>query len=150
MLERAMPNVRKRHGTASEHQVVGQLIDAGLDVYQTVVDDQGIDAVLRVEKRPSKRVRYFDLQIKSSRTWSGIRGHIAALGKGANTVLILFNSSTHECLWFDSEGISKHFPGTGFDWGDIFLDKARVERFKKEHRYDLEALRRRLETINLE
>ena len=85
-----MPNVRKRQGTASEHQVVGQLIDAGIDVYQTVVDDQGIDAVLRVETGPKNVVRYFDLQIKSSRTWNGVRGRISALGQRANTVLIIF------------------------------------------------------------
>jgi len=141
-----MPNIRKRQGTASEHQVVGQLIDAGIDVYQTVVDDQGIDAVLRVETGPKNVVRYFDLQIKSSRTWSGVRGRISALGKRDNTVLILFNSSTHECLWFDAAGIAKHFPGTGYEWGDVFLDKARVAAFKAEDRDDLEKLRKNLET----
>jgi hypothetical protein len=69
-----MANPRKRHGTASEHQVMGQLIDAGIDVYQTVVDDQGIDAIVRVARVPSGDVQYFDLQIKSSRTWNGVRG----------------------------------------------------------------------------
>lgn len=140
-----MPNIRKRQGSASEHQVVGQLLDAGFDVYQTIVDDQGIDAVLRVPTRAGA-IRYFDLQTKSSRTWNGIRGKIAALGKRENTVLILFNSSRHECLWFDAQGIAKHFPGTGGDWGDVFLDKARVSAFMAEGRGDSRKLLRRLES----
>jgi len=139
-----MPNIRKRHGTASEHQVVGQLLDAGVDVYQTIVDDQGIDAVLRVETGRGE-IRYFDLQIKSSRSWNGVRGKIAALGKRENAVLILFNSSTHESLWFDAEGITKQFPaGTRHDWGDVFLDKGRVTVFKAEGRDDLSKLLVRL------
>lgn len=138
-----MPNARKRQGTASEHQVVGQLLDAGFDVYQTIVDDQGIDAVLRVPT-PSGLVRYFDLQTKSSRTWSGIRGKIATLGQRTNTVLILFNSSLHESLWFDSKDIAKNFPGTGGDWGDVFLGKVQVEAFRAEGRSDLTGLLRRL------
>lgn len=139
-----MPNVRKRQGTASEHQVVGQLLNAGFDVYQTIVDDQGIDAVLRVETRLGT-VRYFDLQTKSSRTWSGIRGKIAALGRRENTVLVLFNSSTHACLWFDAEGITKHFPRLRGGWGDVFLNKARVNAFMTEGRNDLNKLLHRLE-----
>lgn len=139
-----MPNIRKRQGTASEHQVVGQLLDAGFDVYQTIVDDQGIDAVLRVRTR-SGAIRYFDLQTKSARTWNGIRGKISSLGKRDNTVLILFNSSTHQCLWFDARGIAEHFPRNGGDWGDVFLDKARVKAFEIEGRSDLDTLRRRLE-----
>jgi hypothetical protein len=135
-----MANARKRHGTASEYQVFGQLLDAGLDVYSTMVDDQGIDAVLRVET-PRGHVGYFDLQIKSARSWNGIRGRISSLGKRSNAVLILFNSSSHECLWFDAEGIAKNFPGTGSTWGDVFLDKPRVEAFYREGRSDLTHLR---------
>jgi len=139
-----VPNVRKRHGTASELQVIGQLLDAGIDVYQTVVDDQGIDAVLRVPGRGGE-VRYFDLQTKSSRTWSGIRGKVSALGTRTNTVLILFNSSTHECLWFDADAVANEFSGTG-RWGGIFLRKDRLTRFRREGRDKLDALLRHLET----
>lgn len=139
-----MPNVRKRHGTASELQVIGQLLDAGIDVYQTVVDDQGIDAVLRVPRRGGE-VLYFDLQTKSSRSWSGIRGKVSALGTRDNTVLILFNSSTHECLWFDARAIANEFSGSG-RWGGIFLRNDRLTRFRREGRDKLDALRSHLET----
>jgi len=141
-----MPNTRKRQGTASEHQVIGQLIDAGIDVYQTVVDDQGIDAVLRIDSG-SDKAQYFDLQIKSSRTWSGIRGRISALGKRENTVLILFNSTEHQCLWFVAGEIEKEFPKTDLEFGDVFLKKDRVDEFLRESRGRLEKLRERLEEL---
>jgi hypothetical protein len=139
-----MPNIRKRRGTASEHQVVGQLLDAGIDVYQTIVDDQGIDAVLRVQT--GKTLRYFDLQIKSARTWNGIRGKISALGTRDGTVLILFNSSSHECLWFDAEAIAEHFADQRKRWGDVFLTAERVAEFRAQGRGDLAKLLERLRT----
>jgi hypothetical protein len=141
-----MTNIRKRRGVASEYQVFGQLLDAGLDVYATAVDDQGIDAVLRVESGDGA-VGYFDVQMKSARSWNGIRGKISSLGGRKNTVLILFNSRSHECLWLDAAAISEHFPGTGSQWGDVFLDKRHVEELRDEGRGELDGLARRLSEL---
>ena len=138
-----MPNTRSRRGKAAELQVVALLTDAGLDCYLTVVDDQGIDAVIRIEKRDGPH--YFDVQVKSGRAWSGIRGSIAALGKRKNAILILFNSGLRELLWLDAKAISRRFPARGSLWGDVFLNKQLVTELWDEGRNDLNRLRENLE-----
>ena len=66
-----MANLKSRRGKASELQVIGEMLDAGLDCYLTLVDDQAIDAVLRVQLSEHS-AKYFDIQIKSGRTWAAI------------------------------------------------------------------------------
>lgn len=138
-----MPNRRSRQGKAAELQVVGLLTDAGLDCYLTVVDDQGIDAIIRVEA--AEAPRYFDVQIKSAKSWSAIRGSIAALGTRKNAILVLFNSSTHEMLWLDSKAIATRFPSTGSTWGDVFLNNKSVAELKAEGRGDVIKLQEALD-----
>ncbi|MFE8597328.1 hypothetical protein [Archangium violaceum] len=138
-----MANRRSRQGKAAELQVVGLLTDAGLDCYLTVVDDQGIDAVIRVDTAGAPR--YFDVQVKSARSWAAIRGSIAALGKRKNAVLVLFNSTSREVLWLDSAAISSRFSATGSTWGDVFLTAAMVQKFRDQGRADLSRLREHLE-----
>ena len=41
------------------------LLGAGFDVYETVADDQGIDGIIRIEKRG--KVKYYDFQSKGSK-----------------------------------------------------------------------------------
>jgi len=53
------------HDTASfgkrqEYSVVAQLLRRGFDVYMTLVDDKGIDCIVRLDER-----RYVDVQIKA-------------------------------------------------------------------------------------
>lgn len=50
-------------GKRQEYVVIGELLRLGLDVYQTLVDDQGIDCVIRQEKNGD--LRYLDVQIKA-------------------------------------------------------------------------------------
>jgi hypothetical protein len=138
-----MPNQRSRQGKAAELQVVGLLTDASLDCYLTVVDDQGIDVVIRIDRPDSPR--YFDVQVKSGRNWQAIRGSISALGKRKNALLILFNSSERELLWLDSAAISRRFPATGSSWGDVFLNAPLVQELRDEGRDNLMRLREYLE-----
>ena len=49
----------KRH----EFLAIAELLDRGYDVYQTLVDDQGIDCVLRREI--NEEPKYIDIQIKA-------------------------------------------------------------------------------------
>jgi hypothetical protein len=86
---------------ASELQVVGQMLDAGLDCYMTLVDDQAIDAVLRVPAG-ARGARYYDVQIKSGRTWSAIRGRVSSLGARANAILVLHNLS----FWLEADAVA--------------------------------------------
>lgn len=124
-----MPNLKSRRGKASELQVVGQMLDAGLDCYMTLVDDQAIDAILRIStgKRAAK---YFDVQIKSGRTWSAIRGKVSILGARKNAILVLNNSASGESFWLEAQTVRKLFPATGFDWGDVFIKKAILAKLK--------------------
>ncbi len=56
-------------GKRQEYSVIAELLKRGFDVYSTLVDDQGIDCILRLSP-----TRYLDIQIKArSRTakqWS--------------------------------------------------------------------------------
>ena len=47
-------------GKRREYIVVAQLLRRGFDVYMTLVDDQGIDCVVRLDE-----LRYVDIQIKA-------------------------------------------------------------------------------------
>lgn len=121
-----MPKQTVRPGKAAEHIVMGYLLAEGIDVYQTLADDQGIDAIIRVKGK--KQITYWDLQIKSSQSWSGIRAQISSTSR--NYILVLFNSSARECLWFGPNHLKKYFTkNTSSDWGDIFLRKDDVTNF---------------------
>lgn len=47
-------------GKRQEYVVVAELLKRGYDVYMTLVDDQGIDCVIRIDDRT-----YIDIQIKA-------------------------------------------------------------------------------------
>lgn len=138
-----MANLRSRSGRAAELAVLGEALAAGLDCYLPLVDDQAIDAILRVQGE-GQLPRYFDLQIKSSRAWSGIRGAVAALARRPTAILVLVNSSSGDSFWLDARAISRFFPERAHvtKWGDIFLNKATLSILQSSYR--LEHIRRRL------
>lgn len=84
---------KMRNGKAYEHTVVGILTLADFDVYMPVVDDQGIDGILRV--RGQAAVRYFDFQVKGSRDWK-VRCWTEHLPIGG--VLFVYCDKTKELL----------------------------------------------------
>jgi hypothetical protein len=47
-------------GKRQEYIVVAELLKRGFDVYMTLVDDQGIDCIIRLDNK-----RYLDIQIKA-------------------------------------------------------------------------------------
>lgn len=47
-------------GKRQEYSVVARLLQEGLDVYMTLVDDQGIDCIIRKNSK-----KYYDIQIKA-------------------------------------------------------------------------------------
>jgi len=47
-------------GKRQEYVVVAELLKRGFDVYMTLVDDQGIDCVIRIDDQT-----YIDFQIKA-------------------------------------------------------------------------------------
>lgn len=50
-------------GKRQEYVVIAELLRRGFDVYQTLVDDQGIDCIIRLDDQGG--LRYIDLQIKA-------------------------------------------------------------------------------------
>jgi len=58
-------------GKRQEYAVIAELLRRGFDVYQTLVDDKGIDCVLRVEA--ASGLRYVDVQIKARSRDAGMK-----------------------------------------------------------------------------
>ncbi|GAA0894125.1 hypothetical protein GCM10009122_38050 [Fulvivirga kasyanovii] len=48
------------YGKRQEYKAIAKLLELGFDVYSTLVDDKGIDCVIRINNR-----RYLDIQIKA-------------------------------------------------------------------------------------
>lgn len=49
-------------GKRQEYAVIAELLRRGYDVYQTFVDDKGIDCIVRLN---SREPRYIDIQVKA-------------------------------------------------------------------------------------
>jgi len=47
-------------GKRQEYTVIAELLRRGFDVYATLVDDQGIDCIIRLNEK-----KYIDIQIKA-------------------------------------------------------------------------------------
>ena len=123
---------RLRPGKAYEHTIFGLLTVEGFDVYHPIVDDQAIDGIIRVRGEGAELPRYFELQVKGSKTWGGIRCKVQKLTKQG--VLILYCAAEREILWFLYEELATLFPARNPDWGDIFLNKENVAKYKLEGR----------------
>jgi len=137
---------RFRQGKAYEHTVVGLLTLEGFDVYYPVVDDQGIDGVIRVPSNVDGLPHYFELQIKGSHSWDKIRCKTGRLKRAG--ILVLYCAKERAILWFLYEELADLFPHASPEWGDIFLKPKQVEQFKLEGRGNLAELRKRIGISN--
>ena len=133
---------RMRCGKGYELAVFGLLTLADFDVYAPLVDDQGIDGIIRIEGENASH--YFELQVKGGKTWSSIRCDTAALR--TNSVLILFCDKTKEVFWFLRDEAVACFPEVASEWGNVFLKADQVRQYKDEGRCDLGRLLHALET----
>ena len=134
---------KMRCGKGYELTVMGLLTLADFDVYAPLVDDQGIDGIVRVSNEIGSR--YFDLQVKGSKNWGGIRCKVSGLPRDG--LLILFCDGSKDVLWFFQQECVTLFPPQNPQWGDIFLTAEQVRKFKAEGRSDLSRLRERLEAL---
>lgn len=64
-------------GKRQEYTVIAELLRRGFDVYQTLVDDQGIDCIIRLEK--GDQVKYLEIQIKARSKQAEQPGHFGPL-----------------------------------------------------------------------
>lgn len=116
--------IGKRH----EFMVWARLLKEGLDIYPSLVDDKGIDAIVGHESR------YFEVQVKSAANWTGQRGFkLQTLQKFPHRVFIVSNHSTGEIRFFTSCDILNE-PAwadkiTWEKWSQIPLSKTLLEKY---------------------
>lgn len=132
-----------RSGKGYELTVVGMLVGEGFDVYIPTVDDQGIDAIIRLPVK-SASFKHHEVQIKGSRTWSGIRCKTGSLFP--SSILILYCAAERRILWLLFDDVQNHFPTDGAvhgeTWGNVFLNAAKVRELTQNGHDDITKLRR--------
>jgi len=88
-------------GKRQEYQAIADLLKKGYDVYQTLVDDQGIDYILR--KEIDDKPIYLDIQIKArskeskpkhAARWAGMK-----IPNPRNNYLFIFYSEPLSSYW---------------------------------------------------
>lgn len=87
-------------GKRNEFRVWAKLIDAGFDVYPSLVDDKGIDGLVGFNGK------YFEVQIKSGMNWVNQRGiGTAALSVNPDRVFIIYNYALEQIRYFTANQI---------------------------------------------
>lgn len=85
-------------GKRQEYVAVAELLKRGFDVYMTLVDDQQIDCVVRLDE---EQPRYIDVQIKARSKSAKNPGTFAAMTirKPRQNLFFLFYSELADCYW---------------------------------------------------
>jgi hypothetical protein len=93
------------YGKRQEYRAIAELLRRGFDVYLTLVDDQGIDCVIRINES-----RYLDVQIKARSTaakekdWGYFPRLFVPSGR-TNLFYILYSEGVNAYWVFSSEDI---------------------------------------------
>ncbi len=100
------------YGKRQEYVTIAELLKRGFDVYQTLVDDQQIDCVIRLQE--GNRLTYLDIQIKARSpqakpeswgTWPSLK----LLEPRENFFFIFYSEPMEESYWIiPSLEIVKH------------------------------------------
>ena len=73
-------------GKRNEFSVWAKLLENGIDVYPSLVDDKGIDGLAGFNGR------YFEVQIKSGQSWNTPRGFsFKTCSKNPKRIFIIYN-----------------------------------------------------------
>ena len=126
-------NKKMRGGKSSELIVAGELIRRGLDVYTPSVDDQDIDMIIRVEG--DKGIRFYELQIKSSKGYNRIIGVKPTDKKKGKYFLILHyrhDKKEDEFFYLTQQQVTKYLM-TDSSWGDLIFNKSEREELKHQN-----------------
>lgn len=82
-------------GKRQEYSAVAELLKRGFDVYMTLVDDQGIDCIVRLDSD-----RYVDIQIKArSRTAKNWNLFAAMTFEPRENLFFIFYTEANETYW---------------------------------------------------
>lgn len=115
-------------GKRNEFLVWAKLIEAGFDVYPSLVDDKGIDGVIGVNGK------YFEIQIKSGANWVNQRGFKKeVLEANPTRIYLVYNYTINEFRYFTAQQILEEvFWSHSISWklSQINLNKAMLEKYK--------------------
>jgi len=76
------------------------MLKAGFDVYPSLVDDKGIDAVI------GYKGTYFEVQVKSAGSWTGQRGFdFRILQKNTKRIFVVVNHAIDDIRYFTAYDI---------------------------------------------
>lgn len=124
-------NKRLRGGKSSELIVAGWLLRHGLDVYQPLVDDQGVDLVVRQERAGGPE--FYDIQVKSVNGYNRIVG-IRNISRHTERYIVVIHyrhdkaNKEDEILFLTKKQVEQHTP-KGTEWGDLIINKAEREHY---------------------
>ena len=122
-------------GKRQEYSVVAELLKRGFDVYMTLVDDQGIDCIIRLNSE-----RYLDIQIKARSKEVKQWNFFAALSfEPRNNYYFIFYTEKNNTFWVIPSndvvelGIKNK---TGRNAGKISLSLPRTEEGDKAEKFE--------------
>jgi len=122
-------------GKRQEYAVIAELLKRGFDVYMTLVDDQGIDWIIRINKN-----RYLDIQIKArskyARDWNSFAGMPL---KPRSNYFFIFYTEMNQTFWImPSKDVrrlgSKNVSGKNIGTTSLYLPKS--EKSKKAEAFN--------------
>jgi hypothetical protein len=116
-------NDRIRNGKSSELRIASDLLRHGLDVYLPIVDDRGIDMIIR---HPGVHgVQHYDVQVKSVSGYNRIVGLKNIEAKDNNYILVIHYRHTtkqDEFLYLLRKQVLKYHKSE-YTWGDLIFNK---------------------------
>jgi hypothetical protein len=121
-------------GKRQEYSVVAQLLRRGFDVYMTLVDDQGIDCVVRLDER-----RYLDIQIKARSCDAKQWNFFAAMSfTPRRNLYFIFYTERNDSYWvIPSQEVAKLgvYNKTGKNAGKVSLALPKTDQGIKPGRF---------------
>ncbi len=128
------------YGKRQEYIAVAKLLEKGFDVYMTLVDDQGIDCVIRIDDKKGS-LRYLDIQIKA-RSKDAKQGHTfaAMTFEPRENLFFIFFTECNGLYWvIPSVELAKlcHQNKTGANEGKRHLTLPKLSVGTKSDKFDI-------------
>ena len=122
-------------GKRQEYVVVAELLKRGYDVYMTLVDDQGIDCIIRINSN-----RYLDVQIKARSKEAKYWNFFAAMTfKPRKNYFFIFYTEKNNCFWTIPSQKLKYLcvqNVSGKNIGKMALSLPKLETGEKAERFE--------------
>lgn len=120
-------------GKRQEYIIIAELLKRGFDVYMTLVDDQGIDCIIRLDES-----RYIDVQIKARSNEAKHGTRFAGIKiEQRNNYFFIFYTQQNDTTWVipsvELATIAYRIPG-GENEGKYSIDLSyKADNLKVEH-----------------